>query len=239
MVTVLIPSYREGPLLETCVLSATAAGRVVVFEGPVDGGEPSTEDDLKFAAGASEAMLGEWDTDADKRSSMLRYAQQLHHQAGHDGDPLWILWLDGDELLLWGEYLDDWTRRAEAETGAGGFTIRVVELDGSVAMAHSKIVRGDLIESYAHSICDINLRNGMTVSLPHVPICQAGGVPVWTNEDRKIQVDDLARLRPPLHGEPHILHRSMLRDPSRQVERQHEAEARWYKDHDPTRIQIR
>lgn len=239
MVTVLISSYKEGPLLETCVLSAATAGRVVVFEGPVGDAESSTDDDARFAAGAASVHVGRWKDDADKRTAMLHAVQKWHERdSEHPHDPLWILWLDGDELLLWGEYLSDWTRRAEAETGAGGFTVRLVELDGSVALCHSRVVRGDLIERYDSSILNIDLKNGMTVSLPNIPICAAGGVPIWTDDSRKIQVEDLARLRPPLHGEPHILHRPLLRDPSRQAERQHIAEARWYDDNDPARIRI-
>jgi hypothetical protein len=165
---------------------------------------------------------------------MLRHAQRRHTSL-HDDAPLWIVWLDSDELLLWGEYLIDWLHRTEHETGAGGFIIRLVELDGSVVMCHGRVVRGDLIRSYEHSIATILLKNGMLVSLPNVPVCAAGGVPYWTDESRAIEVDDLARLRPPLAGEPHLLHRSLLRDPSRDVERQSVAESRWFDEHDPQR----
>ncbi len=237
--TVLIPSYREGPLLHTCIQSALATGgRVVVFDGPI-GHAPSgeAEDVLRYADDADYVQVGRWDTDADKRTALLREAQR-HHYDTHSDQPLWIVWLDSDELLLWGEYLIDWLHRAEAETSVGGFLIRKVELDGSVASCHNIVVRGDMISKYVHSIMTVELTNGMLISLPNVPICAAGGVPVWLNEDRAIQVDDLARLRPPLHGEPHILHRNMLRDPSRGVERQSDAEARWYRENDPARTTV-
>lgn len=227
---VLIPSYMEGPLLASCVQSARAAGRVTVYEGPIGDAPKSDSIQTTYAKGCSTYVTGRWESDAAKRTAMLKATQQMH---GRSREPLWILWLDSDELLLWGEYLRDWQNRAEVETGAGGFLIRLVELDGSVVLTYCKIVRGDMIESYEHSINVVQLKNGMTISMPNVPICRAGGVPVWTDETRAIEVDDLARLRPPVHGEPHILHRTLLRNPQRPGERQSDAESRWYEQNDP------
>ncbi len=255
MITVLIPTYREGPLINSCIRSVTdlpGVDHVAIFEGPVGGAEPSSErhlpiEQLPHSFGSTKrflhARLGEWEDDADKRSSMVAYAKARHFEhynriAGvgvseDDLPPLWVFWLDGDEVLLWGEYLIDWVNRAEKETGAGGFSLRLVELDGSVAKTHNRIVRGDLIEHYVHSSVSIQLRSGVIVSLPNVQICGAGGVPVWNaeKEGRPIVADDLMDLRPPVAGEPHILHRSILRDPARALvaRRQSDAEMDFFR----------
>jgi hypothetical protein len=232
MVKVLIPSYKEGPLLASAIRSARVPGvdQIIVFDGPIDEDAVVTRAPIPpEVVGADYYEVGVWKSDAHKRSDMLRRAKKFHaSEPGKLTAPLWILWLDADEILLYGEYLTDLIHRADAETGAGGFALRLVELDGSVVKTYGRIVRGDLISSYVMSIANVKLISGLVVSLPNVPICKAGGVPVWTDEERAIQVEDLATLRPPLMGEPHILHRAGLRDPSRGVQRQSDAEAEWF-----------
>jgi len=233
VIVALISAYREGALLDSCVDSAMRRGidAVCVFEGPVGpdtNAEPYSSHNALRRDGVW-TYAGGWKSDAAKRTAMLEWAQKHAAINAKTDDPsLWILWLDGDELLLWGEYLIDHVRRAEQEsTGVGGFAIRLVELDGSVAKCHGKIVRGDLIARYVESSYQVELHGGMVIALPNEPICGPGGTPAaWG--DREIVLEDLAELRPPVAGEPHLLHRTMLRDPSRGVERLHEAEKGFY-----------
>lgn len=237
MIVGLISSYREGSLLRSCIASArTGCDSVCVFEGPIGDELPdSTKADfpLPLEYLPSKITIGRWKSDAVKRTKMLWWARnrwvQQKLEPDEERDPLWILWLDGDEILLWGEYLRDWIERAEKESGAGGFPLRLVELDGSVAKAYGRIVRGDLVERYLVAAYQLELVGGMIIALPNVQICAAGGVPYGYGEDKQITIEDLAELRPPLAGEPHILHRPMLRDPAREAQRQHEAEAEWFK----------
>jgi len=163
---------------------------------------------------------GEWKSDAEKRTAILKVAKGITPSA-------WGIWLDDDEILLHGEYLHDLCWRSEKETATGGTTIRLVEYDGSVAECYGKLIRLAAIERYLMSSYEVELSNGMTVALPNVPICTAGGIPVYTNDTSITDPEDerLGFLRPPLQGEPHILHRHGLRNPNRKVARLHDTEA--------------
>lgn len=215
----LISTYKEHDLLRSVLLSAADLDDILVFDGSTN--NPNAEDDTyKLDQRADHAPVpyayfyGSWRSDAHKRSEMLFEAKCL----GHD----WALWLDGDEILLWGQYLHDFVRRADQETATGGTTIRIVEYDGSVAMCYGKLIKPANIRSYDMSSYEITLENGMTVALPNVPICYAGGIPYGNVS--KWNDPLLAINRPPLQGEPHLLHRHGLRDPNRGVERLHDAE---------------
>jgi hypothetical protein len=228
MIIACISAYREGRLLEGARASAAAGcDRVIVCDGPVE----------------------RWGGDAGKRTHMLELARSegarvRAQKKGRKDEPLWVLWLDADELLLWGEYLRDWIGRVEEETGAGGFPLRIVELDGSVALAYGKVIRADYVRRYLHSSYQVELTNGVVVALPNVKICGAGGVPYGPFPHRpdpsgvlvpappgSPEVEEyLGRHRPPLAGEPHLLHRSLLRSPERSVRRLSEVEAEWFEE---------
>jgi len=153
----------------------------------------------------------------------------------------WVVWLDGDELLLWGEYLPDMIGRAEAEeTAVGGFPLRIVEADGSVGLNYGRVVRTTAVRKYVLDASQAELHTGVVVGLPNEKICAAGGVPYGPFPHE--QAPDgtlvpaqpgsepveryLARHRPPLNGEPHVLHRTLLRAPERaSVRRLSEVEA--------------
>lgn len=214
MIVACVSSYAEGSLIDSCLDSADMLEHTFRAEGAVGEGE-------------------RWKDDAAKRTHLLQLAKHAYPKSQRKGERLWVLWLDGDELLLWGEYLKDMTARAEAETGAAGFPLRLVELDGSVAMCQGKIVDADVIRKYLHSSYQVELHTGMVVALPNVKICSAGGMPVrpadgWPEGDELEAY--LARHRPPLHGEPHLLHRSVLRDPGRNVRRLSDVESDWFQE---------
>lgn len=237
LIAALVSSYREGrPFRSTLASAVTGADWVMVDDAPI-GDAPELGDETPradiYPNVYVEPVRGRYPDDAAKRTHMLQRAKTIHNRRG-DPDPLWILWLDGDELLLYGEYLADLAYRAEFETGGGGFPIRIVELDGSVAMCYGKVIRADAVRAYQHSSYQVELVNGMTVALPNVKICAAGGVPYLTPEAHAAlatnQDEILALHRPPLIGEPHLLHRSILRSPERTVERQSDAESKWFSE---------
>jgi hypothetical protein len=232
--------YREGPTLRSTVASAVAGcDYTYVFEGPIGDapatGEPSPLDELRDLSEHVLVKQGAWGSDAEKRTDALEFVRALHVE--DKSEPVWVLWLDGDELLIWPEYLLDWTHRVEAETGAGGFAIRLVEFDGSVAKCYSKIIRADIVTRYLHSSYNVEIYgSNIQLALPNVKICAAGGIPTLPMGVTLPDLDDgeqerwLAENRPPLQGEPHILHRSSLRHPERTAQRQSEAEADFFAD---------
>ncbi len=248
MIYGLISSYREGQLLKSCLESVRpACDHIAIYEGPIGDVLPaSNEKDLPLPLGEVWRKVGRWDSDHHKRNELLNWAKKHYKQLllqqvnrgkrlenlDHALEQQWIVWIDGDEVLIWGEYLPDWIDRAEKETSVGGFPIRLVEMDGSVYKSYGRIMRAAFISGFQLGVTQTILTSGMVVGLPNQQICGPGGVPANWGE-REINVEDLAELRPPVHGEPHILHRSFLRDPSRGAERVHVSEQQWYEERSP------
>lgn len=241
MVIGLVSCFREGRLAADAIRTALdGCEHVIAFEGPVSGSEPrGPESELDRFARSNRVTIehGEWESDAAKRTDMLEHARLFctSRQRVHPGKKAWLnnpwaVWIDGDEVLLYGDMLAANLARAEYEiTGAGGMPIRIVELDGSVAMCYGKVISLNAIKRYLVSSYHVELENGIEVSLPNVPVCRAGGYPLGEQPNND---DALARWlgthRAPLHGEPHLLHRSMLRSPERTAPRLHDQEAEWF-----------
>lgn len=157
MIVGLCSSYLEGPLVQGAIRSLHAAcDRVVVFEGPA--GPPLDEDvpesDFSYCEGSRpgwqlDIVPGSWKTDAKKRTAMIESLRPFT-------EPTWGVWIDGDEVLCNPEYLRDWLNFAdwkEQETGVEnmGWPLKIVELDGSIAVAQAKVLRVDRLDSYSVS----------------------------------------------------------------------------------------
>lgn len=239
MIVGLMSTYREGRLAQGALRTLLPACDVVgILDAPIEGshgeGEPS-----QFGSQPPNVyrMTGHgmhvYRNDAAKRNALLGFAMR---QRREKKEPVWCVWLDGDELLMWGEWLPDWIARADEETGVGGFPVRIVELDGSVAYSHNRVFRGDRVRKFLVGASQVELHTGMVVALPNTPICGAGGIPVHPDGGAQAvatpeaQAVWLARCRPPVAGEPHVLHRSVIRSKHRGIERQHEAESRAFDD---------
>ncbi len=147
--------------------------------------------------------------------------------------PVWAIWLDGDELLRNPETLADWVRywswldeheqRLDPEAPPRmGWPIRLVELDGSVALCRGKVVRVDLIDSYSVSSSVFVNALGYTHGEGNVPETLSDGF-----GKHLLQASELDRMIVPswLVAEPYLVHRSLLRHPARQGLRLHEQEA--------------
>ena len=198
---------------------------LIVFEGPA--GEPleAVVPGSEFPRGIEHvSKVGRWRTDARKRDEMLQVAKHRARDIG--SDPIWGVWLDGDEILVNGEYLRDilqaivWNDERDGEP-----TIRnplwVVEADGSMALTNARVVRLDLIRSYDISVSVVTNEYGIE---------EAWGN---TNPDARIFVEmffsavDAGKMAawPPISCQPHIYHRSNLRHPARRGLRMHKQEA--------------
>lgn len=233
----LVSTYREGELAASAIRSLVELDEIVVFDGPVEGAEQSgraTVMPKRFPQRTTSetptrmhVSKGRWETDAAKRTAMLGFCRSAF---GGRGDSLWGLWLDGDELLLNGDQLRDWLLRVletdDPSNPVGGWPLSLVELDGSVSWCMGKLVRLDLIREYLISSSYVELVNGRRITV--------GNVPAWNPVDGPMQFEETRdggrrphwRARLPLQGEPHLLHRPVLRSSSRMVERQHVAEER-------------
>jgi len=220
----LISSFREGALVEGAIRSLAMLDHVLVCEGPVEHNASLAGPESVVPKQPNLTRIdGEWPADAAKRTAMIQWCKERRWLQGEE---VWGLWLDGDELLLWGEYLRDWIRAAasggSAEDPVAGWPISLVELDGSVAWCMGKLVRVDLIERYLISSSFIEMVGGATRTV--------GNVQAWTPTEGPLQTGAKGlphwRARPPLQGEPHLQHRWMLRPRDRTIERQGDAETR-------------
>ena len=237
----LISAYKEGRLVDGAIrsLERVRANQLYIFEGPA--GEPLGDDvpdsdyerigylghsdcwiDEDFPGGV---YFGRWRTDARKRTAMLEEAKRRFP------GPLWGVILDGDEILVNGEYLRDiiqsimWADEARGASVANpdepptmGLPLWLVEADGAMAHLPNRVVRLDLIRRYVVSTSLIENVYGIqeghaneaASSLAYIEAAlSAGRLMAW----------------PPFPCEPHIFHRSHLRHPARRGARMHKQEA--------------
>ena len=226
MIVGLCSSYLEGPLVQGAVRSLLAAcDRAVFFEGPA--GPPLDEDvpPSDFGRDVPPQMIhhGTWSTDAKKRTAMVESLRPFT-------EPTWGVWIDGDEVLCNPEYLRDWLQFfdwKEEETGVKnmGWPVKLIEMDGSVAVCQAKVIRVDRLDSYSVSssvfknvMGELDARGNYRASIQDFPLHE---------QLRQLGDPDGGYLFawPPLPCEPFIMHRSKLRHPRRSGLRLHEQEA--------------
>ncbi len=224
----LVSAYREGRLTLGCVRSLAAVGLddLLVSEGPAGELPPGI-----MQAPASEwpdgldVNHGRWRTDGRKRDAMLHEAKRRH--ALRSGEPLWGVWLDGDEILAGPELLRDRLQGVvwEDELRGGPPTLNlplwVKEVDGSMAITSGRLVRLDLIGSYEVSVSVVRSIGGEEQGLGNVSSDARLWLELW------MQATESGRLLawPGGAGETMIVHRSNLRHPARRGLRMHRQEA--------------
>lgn len=216
----LVSSYREGALAAEAVRSLlTVCHRVHVAEGPIGPETDGPETDwAQFKKdGRVIVTYGQWQTDAEKRTYLLERTRRY-------GPNCWGVVLDGDEILVHGEYLPSMIEHAQEADRLNGTTsynvvLRLLEWDGSVSKIPARVLRFDVIEQYLLSSYNFTLKGGhVSPALGNQPLRLAG------EEDLPPKEGEFQKRRP-LPGEPFILHRSFLRSPRRKARRQNAAEA--------------
>jgi hypothetical protein len=193
MIVGMIPTYKEGKLASDAINSILSICKVVlVFEGPISGA-PSDGIPSDFAPFKKNQKVvikhGEWSSEIAKRNSMLQFTRRYP-------PPVWGLYLDADEVLLWPEYIGSYIESCEAQAPEGEVNVVCpilrVELDGSV-QSIKRIIRLDMLEAHILSMSQWKFYGSdLIVTFPSIP------------EERK-----------PNQGEPHIFHRAFLRPPKR------------------------
>jgi hypothetical protein len=220
----LVSTYREGRMALSAVRSLLACCDAVhVIDAPIVGPRAGPQTDwseLRRVQSVHVRMTAKpYADDASKRTALLETTRRYPA-------PVWAVVLDGDEILRHGEYLPDLIEHAEAKGEAIGsptwtFPIRLTEVDGSVSRMAGRVFRADFIERYLISSYYMLTRSGAEIALPNEPLRLAGepDLPPVEGEPAERQ------RRRPLDGEPHVFHRSWLRAPQRDVQRQNVAEA--------------
>ena len=220
----LVSCYREGRLVRKAIESLQVPGidAVYAFEGqagpPISAECPESDIPETISPLDGALVTGLWQTDAAKRTVMVKHVQNKHPD-----ERVWGVWVDGDEVLMNGEYLRDILQALDwRDQEIAGWPIRLVELDGTVATVRAKVIRIDLIANYVVSSSGIRFKTGVTQAEGNLPMRLADW---WIPERMAALEQGNMVLSPPLPGEPHLLHRSSLRHPARVGLRMHEQEA--------------
>lgn len=190
----LMSTFREGRLALAAVDSLLrCCDTVFALEGPIGDTDPQAGEETMFWRGRKvppgivvKHLREPSASDAAKRTMLLDWAKEK------TGGPFWGVVLDGDEVLLWPELLPDYLWRAEHADEPGGVALRVCEADGQVYESSARAMRFDRVRRYVLSGYQMELESGVVATFPLVPA-----------------------KRPPIMGEPHILHRAYLRPPKR------------------------
>ncbi len=221
MIVGLVSCFDEGRLAADAVRSLLPCCHTIrVLDGPIGDAE-SAGFDTDWNAFKREPRVvvgtGRWETDATKRTELVQSSRRF-------GNRIWAVILDGDEVLLSGEHVPSLIDYYEAEAAYRDLEplrcpIRLVDGDGTTSVMTGRILRADLVDRYITSSYHLLLRNGAEVALGNGKL-RACDEPDVSRRDTTTGL----QLRRPLQGEPSILHRSHLRPPQRQAERQSAAE---------------
>lgn len=212
-IAVLISSYKEGKLIQGAIRSALTCDPVGIWimDGKQDQGDiPGEETDPELPTlgwiTPFSIRYQDFDKESEKRTALFEWMQEETKNA-----PLWVLTLDADEILVWGEYLIDWLHVLKPENGEGVVPLKRTEAHWAETggfhtdVAPSRLVHSSLIKRYLVSCWHVETPSGEKIALGH-----------WKAE------------RQPLYGEPHIHHRPYLRRFERGEIRAHEGEEETY-----------
>lgn len=227
----LVSSFREGPLVSGAIRSLVRVGLddLLVSEGPA-GEIPEGVMDAPASVFPEGVHVneGRWRSDARKRNAMLQEAKRRTAPIVPGGaqEPVWGIWLDGDEILANPEWLRDRLQGVVWDDEARGsdtlnLPLWVVEHDRSMAITGGRLVRLDLIRSYDVSVSVVTDETGAEQGLGNLSTDARIWVETW------MQAVETGRMLawPPGPAEPCIVHRSHLRHPLRRGLRLHAQEA--------------
>lgn len=195
-----VSTFNEGRLLRECLRSLLEATEfVILYEGPFgemrDDPQMPTDlshPDIQTAIKKQRLIIkyGNWETQARKLTELTHHVQRF----GKDSEPVWAMHLDGDEVLIWPQFLRDIVERfTEAKPDDRYMNIKLVELDGTVGGTQTHLIRADLIDQYFVS----------------------GSQILFKGDSFPVSLHNPEGDRFPIQGEPHILHRSALRPEGR------------------------
>lgn len=200
----LVSTYREGNLARGAIRSALKATQnIIVFEGLTEtehiNGDPTIFGNYKKYLKST----ANWKSESDKRTAMLKYAKR------HYGSNFWCLLVDADEILVWGEYLQDWLHVLSPGPGSDENIVPIKVTEGTIRTTEIELEGEQKVEIPMGVWTDIGPSH-----LYHASIIDHYVVGAWqfaTPDGRVGVLDRKPAMRPPMMGEPHIHHRSYLR----------------------------
>jgi hypothetical protein len=226
----MISSYKEGTLVQSTIKSAMGVALVTfVSEGltePEGIEGPATDLGIYRDHPLADIRyhVGVWESETAKRNSMLQEARRYFNGS----DDFWILTLDADEILVWGEYLHDYVSvlnpgRKSAENIPSFKLCQPVWIPVDewkedkyqgrqpgwwTDTATSHLFHASLIKRYLVGAWQIETHDGLVAFLDAKPAPNL-----------------------PMYGEPHIQHRPFLRRGDRATLRSSDGEEkRWLEE---------
>jgi hypothetical protein len=211
----MVSTYKEGDLVQGALRSLILVPfhSVYVCEGPTSSREvEGPETNLGIFPTMWDTRLkyqkGRWTSEADKRNYMLLTAKRdLRYRQS-----FWILTIDADEILLWGEYLEDWLkalRPGYPDSEENVVAMKHTQPDWTedrreilTLVSPSRLVHSSLIGQYTVGLLEAVTPDGRPIGFP-------------TEESPGM----------PFFGEPHIHHRHYLRRDERATLRGTDIEA--------------
>ena len=215
----LISSYKEGSLIQGTIRSIyDVAMKIIIFDGKhqeedIEG--PATNLGIYHNAERVYFLHGEWDSETDKRNAMLECAKSRFAIADSG---FWILTIDADEILVWGEYLPDWLEALNPGYPGDENIVPIKRTEMQLHpttknvwtdLAPSRLVHSSMIKEYLVGCWKIKTPDDLEGFLNHVSPAPMPAVP----------------------GEPQIHHRAYLRRNARSKHRSSQGEeAKWIAD---------
>lgn len=202
-----ISCYKEAKLVQGAIQSVSClSGHIWVWEGrnnpDIIDTEP-TELSTDFN-GKIHWNYGEWESEAAKRTAIVRDIKDFY------SDGCWILSLDADEILVWGEYLQGWV-----DTLTPGYPD---DDENVVPILMSELNK----ESVGGWFC--RQSNGRLIHSSMIDYYELASVVFIAPDGKKGYFNHETSPRIPFPGEPHLHHRDYLRKPDRAKFRQHSQE---------------
>lgn len=207
-----------------------ATDDIIVFEGLTETEHvPGPETDL----GSYRRYMvynSQWASESQKRTQMLEHARRKLKCE------FWMLLIDGDEILLWGEYLRDWLNVLEPGIDSPENIVPLKVTEANTRWMEVD-VNGTVIEVPNGALTFVSsshLYHSCIIDHYHVGAWQI----VTPYDGRIAALDNRDSERPPAYGEPHIHHRPYLRRGKRKSFRAHDhEEQRWLDDYNATRTE--
>lgn len=227
-IVTLISSYREGTLIRGAIRTALPISeRVLVFEGPTEN-RKIAGDETDYNAEVY-WQDGEWESESAKRTAMLKRAKELV------SDSFWVLLLDADEILVWGEHLQDHLAVLNPGPESPENIPRFLKTEMVWIPARPRDKQQRIAHAKTYGSRAIGWWTDFTPShLYHSSLVARYKVGAWqveTPEGKLAVLDNSPAPNMPAYGEPHIHHRPYLRRFERAGMRLHKGEEqRWMEE---------
>ena len=225
-IATLISSYKEGSLIQGAIRSVQCLDNpIFVGDGRHSKDELLGDDtDITELLGSKNLFIvsGEkWDSETEKRNWHLNWVRNWFDERRIKS--FWILTLDADEILVWGEYLQDWLNALNPYADGNYTQECIVPLKRTEAEWNKKA--GRFVTDTAPSRC---------IHSSVIDRYLVGTLRFATPDNKEVSLHHYPSKNPVMYGEPHIHHRHYLRRFGREMVRASNQEEKEWRDRQVT-----